>query len=74
MTLKKIKASYNSNTLIGKKETEAFEILIAELISDFLNPEIPISRTSEKANCKKCYFNTVCHIQDDKAEDIAGYP
>jgi ATP-dependent helicase/nuclease subunit B len=68
----KIKASYNNNTLIGKNETDAFETLISEIISNFLNPDIPITQTSEKANCKKCYFNTICHIQDDKAEDIAG--
>jgi hypothetical protein len=58
--------------LIGKKETDSFEALIFQIIGDFLNPEIPISQKAEKANCKKCYFNTICHLQDDQAEDITG--
>jgi ATP-dependent helicase/nuclease subunit B len=68
----KIRACFNTQSLIGKKETDSFEALIFQIIGDFLNPEIPISQTAEKANCKKCYFNTICHLQDDQAEDITG--
>lgn len=68
----KIKAIYYNKTAIGKYETDAFEKLISQIINNFLNPDIPISQTAEKANCKKCYFNSICHIQDEQAEDIAG--
>jgi hypothetical protein len=66
----KIKAFYNTKSLIGKNETDSFESLISSIIADFLNPDIPIAQTSEKANCKKCYFSSICHTQDDQGEDI----
>ena len=53
------KESINSNT----EKMNLYENYLKSSFEDFLNPDIPITQTTLKDNCKYCHFNSICKRQ-----------